>query len=232
MSSVLLITSFSIAFFHTILGPDHYIPFIALSKTKQWSLKKLLVFTVLCGMGHVLSSVFLGVVGISIGAALIKLELIESFRGDIAGWLLLIFGFVYFIYGLFVAKTHKRHNHIDTHAVHTHTHDSSDKLHTHTGLNSHKKNVTPWVLFIIFLLGPCEPLIPLLMYPAATLNGTSVLMVSLVFGITTILTMCIVVSALYFSMTKINFKRFEQYSHAIAGFAIFACGFAVSVLGL
>jgi len=27
-----------------------------------------------------------------------------------------------------------------------------------------------WALFLIFVFGPCEPLIPLIMYPAAKLN--------------------------------------------------------------
>ena len=28
-------------------------------------------------------------------------------------------------------------------------------------------NLTPWILFTIFVFGPCEPLIPLVMFPAA-----------------------------------------------------------------
>lgn len=31
---ILLITAVSIGFFHTLLGPDHYVPFIAMAKAR------------------------------------------------------------------------------------------------------------------------------------------------------------------------------------------------------
>ena len=48
---------------------------------------------------------------------------------------------------------------------------------------------TPWALFIIFVFGPCEPLIPVLMYPAAHANWLAVTAVCLAFGLATIGTM-------------------------------------------
>ncbi|WP_216640353.1 hypothetical protein [Sphingobacterium sp. B29] len=33
----LAITAITISFFHTASGPDHYLPFIVLSKSKKWS---------------------------------------------------------------------------------------------------------------------------------------------------------------------------------------------------
>jgi len=50
---VLLISAASIGFFHTLLGPDHYLPFILLSKSRNWSTVKTMFITVLCGLGHV-----------------------------------------------------------------------------------------------------------------------------------------------------------------------------------
>jgi len=46
---LLLVSAASIGFVHTLLGPDHYIPFIALAKAGDWSKKKLLSVTSLCG---------------------------------------------------------------------------------------------------------------------------------------------------------------------------------------
>ena len=80
---------------HTLAGPDHYIPFIAMAKAGKWSTLKTFVVTVLCGFGHVMSSVVPGLIGVAIGIALARLEAFESFRGDIAGWLLLGFGVAY-----------------------------------------------------------------------------------------------------------------------------------------
>ncbi|MFP4046444.1 MAG: hypothetical protein ACLFT4_01640 [Bacteroidales bacterium] len=80
---VLIISAVSIAFLHTVLGSDHYIPFVVMAKSRQWSLTKTIWVTGICGLGHVLSSVILGIIGISIGLAVSRIESIESFRGEL-----------------------------------------------------------------------------------------------------------------------------------------------------
>jgi len=138
------------------------------------------------------------------------------------------------------AHTHEHDNekHVHTHthaeAMHAHAHgDETIHVHAHNKLIKKRvKNVTPWALFIIFLFGPCEPLIPLLMYPAATMNTSAVLMVTIAFGLTTIMTMVFAVSALYFGSKKIQHNALEKYSHALAGFAVLSCGIAVTFIGL
>jgi ABC-type nickel/cobalt efflux system permease component RcnA len=119
---------------------------------------------ILCGIGHVLSWLS-GIVGIAAGIALDKLELIEA-RGEIAGWALISFGFLYMIWGIKKAYNNKPHSHIHvsdkgTYSTHHHEHHGE---HVH---KEEKKSLTPWILFVVFILGPCEPLIPLLMFPAA-----------------------------------------------------------------
>jgi nickel/cobalt exporter len=57
--TLLLLTAMSVAFIHTLSGPDHYLPFIMISKARKWSLVKTTWFTVLCGLGHVGSSTIL-----------------------------------------------------------------------------------------------------------------------------------------------------------------------------
>ncbi len=54
-TAILAGTAASIGFFHTILGPDHYLPFIVLAKSRQWSSLKTAIITLLCGIGHILS---------------------------------------------------------------------------------------------------------------------------------------------------------------------------------
>ncbi len=214
---ILAVTAATIGFFHTILGPDHYLPFIVLSKARQWSSVKTLMITFLCGIGHVLSSVVLGFIGIALGIAVFSLEAIESFRGEVAAWLLIAFGFTYFIWGIHRAIRNRPHEHV---ADHTH-------------INTPKSgNLTPWILFTIFIFGPCEPLIPLVMYPAARNDMISVVMVASIFGLTTIVTMLSVVLALFYGLSRLPLRRLEKYSHALAGFAILLCGAAVKFLGL
>jgi len=215
---VLAGTAAGIGFIHTILGPDHYVPFIAMSRVRGWNGRKTALVTMLCGLGHVASSVLLGTVGLFLGIAVFKLESIESFRGDLAGWLLVIFGFVYMLWGV------RRAVRVGT-ARHLHHHpDDPD-----TGDD---RNMTPWVLFTIFVFGPCEPLIPLIMYPAAKQNMVTVAVVALLFGVTTIVTMLACVMASYYGLSKLSLPRMEKHAHALAGLTILLCGCAITFLGL
>jgi len=163
-NQVLALTAASIGFFHTLLGPDHYVPFIAMAKARGWSYLKTGVITFVCGLGHVGSSVLLGFVGVYIGAKVTSLERIEAFRGGLAGWLLVMFGLLYFIWGIRKAYAAREHEHPHEHGGFQHIHSHSHvKTHAHVH-DTAKTNITPWILFTIFVFGPCEPLIPLLIY--------------------------------------------------------------------
>ncbi|NJO92126.1 MAG: hypothetical protein HC831_26495 [Chloroflexia bacterium] len=231
--SILIITTFSIGFFHTLLGPDHYLPFIALSKSNNWALKKTVIVTVFCGLGHVLSSVILGFLGINNWVfSVVKLEIFESIRGNIAAWLLIVFGFVYLIWGIRYMIRNKTHLHFhstEQTPLIKNNHKSDDSRLS--GL-ANKKNLTPWVLFIIFFLGPCEPLIPILMYPAVQESKIGLLFVIVIFTITTIATMLAIVLILSYGFRVSGFKKIERYSHALAGFAILFCGLSIEFMGL
>lgn len=231
---ILLTTAATIGFVHTVFGPDHYIPFIVISKARKWSLIKTGIITFFCGIGHVLSSVILGFIGIALGISILKLKSVESFRGEISAWLLIIFGFTYFIWGIHRMIRNKPHTHIHIHEngkdhSHTHTHFEN---HSHFHEDSNHVNVTAWVLFVIFIFGPCEPLIPLLMYPAAEGSVASIIMVAIVFGLTTVGTMLTLV-LLFHKLLKPNFmKKIERYSQPIAGLTILLCGIAIIFFGL
>ncbi len=243
--AILTATAASIGLIHTVLGPDHYLPFVVLSRARGWSVPRTAAITAACGVGHVASSMVLGAVGIAFGLAVARLQWIESFRGEIAAWLLTLFGLGYTVWGLHRATRGRPHHHAHTHAngeVHIHHHghspetahlqmDTVGSTHEHShGLNG-LSSLTPWVLFTIFVLGPCEPLIPLLMYPAASESLTGVVLVAVTFGVVTIATMLTVVLLLAQGADQLPHHTLERYSHALAGFAIFGCGVAIH-LGL
>lgn len=228
--SLLIVTAITLGFVHTVLGPDHYLPFIVMSKARNWTMRKTLFITVLCGLGHILSSIVIGFIGIAAGIAISKIEMFEGHRGSIAAWGFIIFGFVYMAWGIYRAVKNKKHTHLHFHKggkVHEHEH-VHEQEHSHV----HKQNITPWILFTIFLLGPCEPLVPLLMYPAATNSMTGTVLVSTAFGITTIGTMTLIVFLASYGIKIIKTDKLEKYMHAIAGFTIFASGIAIQFLGL
>lgn len=231
---ILLSTAAFLGFFHTLLGPDHYLPFIVLGKARKWSMNKTVWITMACGMGHVASSVLLGFIGIALGVAVTRVVAVESFRGNLAAWALIAFGLVYFAWGMRRAWKNKPHEHVHFHAdghphehVHAHTHE-----HAHVHEMENKQNITPWVLFTIFVLGPCEPLIPILMYPAAKENVGGLLLVTLVFGVVTILTMVGIVVASSWGISRLPLKKVERFTHALAGGSICLCGLAIQFLGL
>ena len=232
--NALILTAVSIGFFHTLFGPDHYVPFIALSWAKKWSGIKTAVITFLCGIGHILSSVVLGLIGVALGMMVKKLEIIESFRGNLAAWLLIAFGLVYFIWGLRQAYKNKPHTHSHIHFdhdIHTHEHSHHDQ-HSHIHLDETKINITPWVLFTIFVFGPCEPLIPIVMYPAAKHDLTGMWIVTACFGFTCIFTMLVLVLAARSGINLVKLNTMQRFSHSIAGATILLCGLAIIFLGL
>jgi nickel/cobalt exporter len=226
-------TAATIGLVHTILGPDHYLPFVVLSKARGWTARKTALVTALCGLGHVASSVAIGLAGILVGTALFRLEAIEAVRGDIAAWLLMAFGFTYFVWGVHQALRGRRHEHPHTHAggiEHTHT-------HSHVGHHTHiheagGKSVTPWVLFLIFVFGPCEPLIPILMFPAARGSAWHAVLIASVFAVATIGTMLTVVMVSFYGLARVRVRGLERYAHALAGLALFVSGGAITFLGL
>ncbi len=232
--TALAITAATFGFFHTLFGPDHYLPFIVMNRAAKWSKKKTLLITFLCGIGHVASSVVLGLIGVAVGIGVGKLEAFEGIRGNIAAWLLIGFGFAYFVWGIWRAIKGKTHSHTHSHGDGAHSHEhahTKDHVHVHEHAEG-KRNLTPWILFTIFVFGPCEPLIPILMYPAAKHSINGMLLVTAVFAATTIATMMTVVLVGILGLGMARFGKMERYTHALAGGAICLSGLAIQVLGL
>ncbi|OGD18686.1 MAG: hypothetical protein A2W03_08830 [Candidatus Aminicenantes bacterium RBG_16_63_16] len=252
---VLAGTAASLGLVHTIIGPDHYLPFIVIGRARRWTLRKTLLVSFLAGLGHILSSVALGFLGLALGLAVARLEGVESARGAIASWLLIGFGLAYFVWGMRRAWKDKPHTHPhlhgripgpahghddhegpaerhghDDHHEHAHSHATAEHAHIHGG--DGKTNITPWILFTIFVFGPCEPLIPLIMYPAARRSLAGVVLVAAAFGFVTIATMLVIIAAASWGASFARLGKLERYSHALAGLMIFVSGLAVQFLGL
>ncbi len=201
---VLVTTASGVAAVHTLVGVDHSLPFVALARARGWSLRRLWTTTALCGVAHVLSSILLGTIGVMVGASLTRLAGIESARGELAAWLLVGFGLAYAAWAW---------------------------------TRSHRPQATPgpvlttWTLFVVFVLGPCEPLIPLVAAGAAHSIGAAAL-VCLVFGGITVGAMLLAVTVGHFSLARPTFSRLEPYAHVLAGLAVAGSGLAVHTFGV
>jgi sulfite exporter TauE/SafE len=219
----------SLGFVHTILGPDHYLPFIVLSKARNWSSNKTMWITFISGIGHVGSSVIIGIIGIALGISLNKLEYIEAFRGEIVGWMLFAFGIAYTIYGIYKYMKSSHHFHLPDFLLpkkirglqHLPTEDQKED----------NTKLTPWILFLIFVFGPCEVLIPLLIFPAYQNSTFGMFTVALIFGIATIATMMLTVFIGHKGTALVKFKKQERFLHLFAGVLILVSASGILFFG-
>jgi sulfite exporter TauE/SafE len=229
--ATLLVASVTVAGTHTFIGVDHYLPFVVLGRARQWPLSKVLGLTALCGLGHVVGSIVLGFAGIGLGYAVSDLIDIESVRGSLAAWSLIAFGLAYATWALVHMMRAQRHTHVHAHedgVLHNHDHDHHDEhLHAHAGAG-----LTIWAVFIIFVLGPCEPLIPLLMAPAWQYDWVGVAAVAGTFSVTTIAMMMTMATIGSLGLRLVSLKKIHRYAHVLAGLAIFSSGMAIQLLGI
>lgn len=224
----LLVAALTIGVVHTLLGPDHYLPFIAIAHEREWGEARTLSITACCGIGHCIGSIVLGLLGVATGMAIGSIEALESLRGTLAAWLLLGFGIAYLCWSLKTVRRNRSHRHRHVHAdgtVHTHTHAHQDKhLHAHTSRTTKPLLVA---LLVVFLLGPCESLIPLLMYPAAKSNFSGLVAVTAVFALATVTTMLLAVFVGLRAARHNGVRASAGIAGAISGAIISLCGLGI-----
>ncbi|MCC7382875.1 MAG: hypothetical protein IT384_13645 [Deltaproteobacteria bacterium] len=207
---VILWTAATLAFVHTAIGVDHVVPFVALGRAQRWSLGRTLAITALCGIGHVGSSVILGFLGIGLGLAIEEIGALQAARGALAVWFMIGFGLAYAAWGVVRLARERTHGHPHHHA----------------------SALTGWTLFILFVFGPCEALIPLMMAPAVGRDWLALAAVVGIFGSITVATMLVLVGLGHLGMQWARLARLERYVHVAAGLLIALSGAAVSVFGI
>ena len=228
---LLSITAASLGFIHTALGPDHYLPFIVLSKARNWSVTKTMWITFISGVGHVGGSVVIGLIGIALGISLNKLTSIEDFRGNTVAWLLIAFGLAYTIYGLYKFIKNGGHQHLPDYLIPKSIRQIKHQVNHGLEKKVDETKLTPWVLFIIFVFGPCEVLIPMLFIPAVQSSTIGIASVALFFGIATIATMMLIVYLGHVGSAFLKFKSKEKYMHLGAGLVILFSGLGMHFFG-
>jgi hypothetical protein len=87
-------------------------------------------------------------------------------------------------------------------------------------------------LFVIFLLGPCEPLIPLMALGALGAGAWAPLWIAACFGAATLLTMLVLVALGYLGLSAPLARRLGPHLQWLAGLAILLTGVGVEFLGL
>jgi sulfite exporter TauE/SafE len=227
--TTLVLSAITISCLHTVSGPDHYLPFIVLSRSRKWSLAKTIWWTTICGLGHILSSVLLGLIGVLVGWQLSKLSMFQDIRGNVSGWCLLLFGAVYLVWGLRSAYLNKPHKHFEVYNdedIYVYEHKHGEVVAPQS-----RVKITPWILFVIFVMGPSEPLVPLLFYSGVRRSPLEIIVLITVFAIFTVLTMLVMVLLGRYGYSFFKTDKLERYVHAIGGAVVTICGIGMVFLG-
>ena len=217
---VLAGTAAAMGLIHTVIGPDHYIPFIAMSRARRWSMAKTLVISFFAGLGHILSSVILGFVGLAFGIAVAKLENAESVRGRAAAWLLIAFGFVYFIWGLHRAIKNKPHTHAHAPRATAKPTTISTAMRPNTATSMTvpaKPTSRPGSCSRSSSSGPASRLSPSSCIRPRSTISRGVVFVTARLRLTTILTMLTIIAACSWGISFVRLGKWERFSHAMAG---------------
>src|SRR4029450_13729476 len=161
------------------------------------------------GLGRVASSLTLAILGLSLGHGAARLAGVEAGRGRAGparpgalgrGWTeagrgccgpyaLVAFGCADGLWGVRRAIVRREGLVAHEHGGTVHLHRGGHVRHTHPSAPA-----TFWALFAIFVLGPCEPLIPLFVLPASRGMWALAGWTALVFSIVTVAAMMALVA--------------------------------------
>ncbi len=229
---ILLTTAATLGIVHTAIGVDHVVPFVVLAHARKWTLTQTLSMTALCGVGHVLSSVLIASFGLALGVATSRLEWIEATRGSWAAGLLIGFGLAYAAVAFWKSRNRKLGGDMASHDQHDH----GVRVDTLLGSRGRDHFRLAPALFIIFVLGPCEALLPLLTASGMTLGLWQSVWVGGLFCGATLLTMLTLVGVGYWGLSVASLKRRWGFLHAhentLAGLSMALSGLAIQVLGI
>jgi hypothetical protein len=194
------------------LAPDHWVPFAAVARARGWSAARTTRVTLLCGFGHVTTSVALGLLGLVLGLGV--LEAFGRRLESVGGILLLVFGLLYGAWGLRRAVGRRLHGHAHSH--YDHVHDPS--------------RITVFGLFLLFSADPCVAVVPLMM--AAAPGGPLRLgAIVVVYELATLAAMVALVLPARAGVGVIRAGWLDRYGDAVAGGLIAAVGLLVTGLG-
>jgi nickel/cobalt exporter len=194
------------------LAPDHWVPFAALARAQGWSAARTARITILCGFGHVTTSVLFGLTALVLG-----LELVATFGHRLESWgglLLVAFGLAYGIWGLRRAAGARLHGHVHHH--YDHVHDA--------------RRMTPWTLFLLACADPCVAVLPLIV-ATAPLGAGKVATVAAIYEIATIGTMTALVLLAWRGAKAFRSAWLDRYGDAAAGGLIATLGIVLTAVG-
>lgn len=218
----LVLTTILTAVVHTLI-PDHWLPFVLVSRAERWTVKRTVTLTAVSAMMHVVVSIALGLVIVLAGrgAELAVTGLAERLE-SLSGWLLVVFGVGYMSWFLF------RGGHVHSFGVHPH-HNPTD-AEPPTAEAPRLRALSGYALTFIVGFNPCILVIPCI-YGAARLGPLTLAAVALAFGLSTVISMVVVTLAGLHGTSRLTSPFLTRYGEAFSGALIALTGLVVLLAG-
>ena len=200
----ILIGSLLLSVVHALI-PNHWIPLIAIGKAENWTNRETVTATIIAGLAHILSTV---IVGIIVGFAGLKLaENYETITTLVAPLILILIGLIYII--------------IDLARLHKHNHSVSKPVKS---TKSNKSRLTLILsISIAMFFSPCIEL-EAFFFQAGTIGWTGVIIVSVIYTITTVSIMTILVSLGLKGINKLEWHFLEHHEKIVTGIVLVVLG--------
>ena len=204
----LILTTVITALVHTLI-PDHWLPFVLVSRAERWTVRRTLVLTAASGSLHVLVSLGLGLslVLAGWGAERAVMGLAETLQ-SLTGWLLVSFGVVYMSWFLL------RGGHVHSFGIHPH-HDPKDPDPPRAP-GSLLKELSGYTLTFIVGFNPCILVIPCV-YGAAQMSTATLAAVAAAFALFTVVPMVMVTRLGLKGTAGLTSPFLTRYGEALSG---------------
>ena len=228
---LLIVTAGATALFHTLI-PDHWLPFVLVARSQDWSLRKTFFTTLLSALFHVALSLGLGVLALLLGREFI--EAVGERLETVAGVALIFFGLVYTLVFLFGGGQHQHYfpGHGEHHPVEDYLGPEPQPGPSRPHILSRHLGDQPWGAFtlaIVVGLNPCILAIPLVF--ATISEGPWVLAgVVIAFALTSVVVLVTASLVGYQGLKRLKLGFLNRYGEVISGLLLIALGLGMLLL--
>jgi nickel/cobalt exporter len=210
-AAVYFTTATATAGLHALI-PDHWLPFVAMGRARNWSVAKTLALASASGSLHVILAIGLGLVTYRLGhpGAEALARWIGQTLGVLSSCALVLFGLVY---GAGSWLRERRHHP----AAGESSAGEPGHHHGHLLERWFQGNLSGASLVLVIGASPCALAFPILLASAANLGPGGVVLVSAGFGFATMATTLLVTLAGSLSVRRLDFPFLTRYGDLISG---------------
>lgn len=193
----IILGSLVLSILHALI-PNHWLPVLAISRKKNWSLAQTTSVTLISGLSHALSTV---IIGVAIG--LLGVQLADR----ISGFTHIVAPIILIGLGLFYIYQHHRHKH----------------FHLHAEVKPRTKNGIIISLVVAMFFSPCLEIEAYFLMAGAH-GWNQIAMLAILYTVVTVFGMVIWVRLAYKGLFKLDWHSLEHNAGVITGLTLVATG--------